>query len=94
MVLEVDGVCGIFLLTDDEAFLTKDTSDRGNGFVIEDFSQAIDGIRMGLCSTLYSCSFSDVASISKQFSFLKDLKFLKLNLINILKSSFTLYIIC
>ena len=45
---EVDGVCRAGFLADDEAFLMEGAPHGIDIFVIEDFTQAANGIRMGL----------------------------------------------
>ena len=45
---KVDGVCRARFLPDDEAFLMEDAPHEKDVFVMEDFTQAADSIRMGL----------------------------------------------
>ena len=46
--VEVDGVCRARFLADDETFLMEGVPHGEYVFVIEDFTQSADGIRMGL----------------------------------------------
>ena len=48
MPAEVDGVCRARFLANDEAFLMKGVPHGECVFIIEDFMQSVDGIRVGL----------------------------------------------
>lgn len=46
--VEVDGVCRARFLADDETFLVEGVPHGECVFIIEDFMQSVDGIRVGL----------------------------------------------